>query len=40
MALIPARTDLLPIEGAGHDLSRAAGLANEMMARLEACVFT
>lgn len=38
MALIPARTDLLPIEGAGHDLARASGLANEMMARLEACV--
>ncbi len=38
MALIPARTDLLPVEGAGHDLARAADLANEMMARLEACV--
>jgi predicted alpha/beta-hydrolase family hydrolase len=35
MELIPARTDLLPVEGAGHDLARAAGLANEMMARLE-----
>jgi predicted alpha/beta-hydrolase family hydrolase len=37
MALIPARTDLLAVEGAGHDLARAAGLANEMIARLEAC---
>lgn len=36
MALIPARTDLLPVEGAGHELARAADLANEMMARLEA----
>ena len=35
MTLIPARTDLLPVEGAGHDLARAADLANEMMARLE-----
>ena len=35
MALIPSRTDLLPVEGAGHDLARAAGLANEMIARLE-----
>jgi hypothetical protein len=35
IALIPARTDLLPVEGAGHDLARAAGLANEMIARLE-----
>jgi predicted alpha/beta-hydrolase family hydrolase len=35
MALIPARTDLLPVEGAGHDLARAAGLANEMIERLE-----
>jgi len=38
MALIPARTDLLPVEGAGHDLARAADLANEMMARLGAVV--
>jgi len=37
MALIPARTDLLAVEGAGHDLARAAGLANEVIARLEAC---
>jgi predicted alpha/beta-hydrolase family hydrolase len=27
MTLIPAATDLLPVEGAGHDLKRAAGLA-------------
>lgn len=36
MALIPAHTDLLPVEGAAHDLSRAAGLALELMERLEA----
>ena len=36
MALIPARTDLLPIEDGGHDLSRAAGLARDMIDRLEA----
>jgi hypothetical protein len=34
MSLIPARTDLLPVEGAGHDLARAAGLANQMIERL------
>jgi len=38
MALIPARTDLLSVEGAAHDLSRAVGLAEEMIARLEALV--
>ena len=36
MALIPARTELLPIDGAGHDLARAADRAAEAMARLEA----
>jgi len=36
MALIPARTDLLPVEGAGHDLARAAGLARDIIDRLEA----
>jgi uncharacterized protein len=36
MALIPAPTDLLPVEGAGHDLSRAADLALEVIERLEA----
>jgi uncharacterized protein len=35
-AAIPARTDLLVVEGAGHDLKRAAGLAGEILARLEA----
>ena len=35
MALIPARTDLLAVEGAGHDLARASGLAVEMIGRLE-----
>lgn len=36
MARIPAHTDLLAVEGAGHDLSRVAGLALELMERLEA----
>jgi uncharacterized protein len=36
MGQIPAHTDLLPVEGSGHDLSRAAGLALELMERLEA----
>jgi uncharacterized protein len=36
MALISARTDLLVVEGAAHDLSRAAGLAAEIIERLEA----
>jgi predicted alpha/beta-hydrolase family hydrolase len=36
MDLIPAPTDLLPVEGAGHDLARAAGLAVDLIARLQA----
>jgi len=40
MALIPAHTDLLAVESAGHDLKRAADLANEVIARLEACAAT
>ncbi|PWU07119.1 MAG: alpha/beta hydrolase [Terriglobia bacterium] len=35
MALIPAATDLLPVEGASHDLARAADLSVEMITRLE-----
>jgi uncharacterized protein len=35
IGLIPARTDLLVVEGAGHDLARAAGLAVELIERLE-----
>lgn len=35
MALIPARTDLLAVEGAAHDLLRAAGLAGEIIERLQ-----
>jgi uncharacterized protein len=35
-AAIPARTDVLVVEGAGHDLKRAAGLAGEILTRLEA----
>jgi predicted alpha/beta-hydrolase family hydrolase len=34
IALIPARTDVLPVEGAAHDLKRAAGLTAEMLTRL------
>ena len=36
MSLIPARTDLLAVEGAGHDLARAADLAVDLIERLEA----
>jgi predicted alpha/beta-hydrolase family hydrolase len=38
MALIPARTDLLPVEGAGHDLKRATGLSSELLARWHALI--
>jgi len=38
MALISAPTDLLPVEGAGHDLKRAAGLSADVLARLHALV--
>lgn len=33
MALIPARADLVVVEGAGHDLKRAAGLSVEILTR-------
>jgi len=36
MALIPARTDLLVVEGAGHDLKRAGDLATTILERLYA----
>jgi uncharacterized protein len=36
VALIPARTALLPVEGAAHDLKRAAALSSEILARLDA----
>ncbi len=36
MGLIPARTDLLAVEGARHDLKRAAGLSAEVLERLRA----
>jgi predicted alpha/beta-hydrolase family hydrolase len=36
IALIPARTDLLAVEGAAHDLKRAAGLTAEILTRLAA----
>jgi uncharacterized protein len=36
MALIPARTDLVVVEGAGHDLKRAPGLSAEILERFRA----
>jgi uncharacterized protein len=38
IALIPARTDLVAVEGAGHDLKRAADLSADLIARLHALV--
>ena len=38
MALIPARTDLLVVEGAGHDLKRAGDMAADILGRLHALV--
>jgi predicted alpha/beta-hydrolase family hydrolase len=38
MALIPARTDLVAVEGAGHDLKRANDLAGILPARLRLLV--
>jgi predicted alpha/beta-hydrolase family hydrolase len=38
MALIPAPTDLLPVEGAAHDLKRAPSLAPDILRRLYALV--
>lgn len=40
MALIPARTDLLAVEGAGHPLNRAADLASEILTRLYALLLS
>ncbi len=36
MSLIPARVDLLVVEGAAHDLKRGADLATEILERLQA----
>lgn len=36
LALIPAETDLLPVEGARHDLKRAASLSADILTRLHA----
>lgn len=36
MALIPARTDLLVVEGAGHDLKRSADLTARVLERFRA----
>jgi hypothetical protein len=38
MALIPGATDLMPVEGAAHDLKRAGGLAAEMLSRVHALI--
>ena len=39
IALIPARTDLLVVEGAAHDLKRAGGMAGEILERLRALCY-
>ena len=39
IASIPARTDVLAVEGAGHDLKRAAGLEPAIETRLRALVW-
>ncbi len=36
IAAIPARTDLLPVEGGGHDLKRAASLSADILTRFHA----
>ncbi len=36
LALIPAPVDLLPVEGAKHDLKRAAGLSADILTRVHA----
>ena len=38
IAAIPARTDVLPVEGAAHDLKRAPDLAPDILTRLYAVV--
>ncbi len=38
IALIPAHTDFVAVEGAAHDLKRAADLAGDLLARLRALV--
>jgi predicted alpha/beta-hydrolase family hydrolase len=38
IAAIPARTDLLAVEGAGHDLRRAPDLAADILERLRALI--
>jgi predicted alpha/beta-hydrolase family hydrolase len=38
MTLIAGRTDLLPVEGAGHDLKRAGDLTADILSRLHALV--
>jgi predicted alpha/beta-hydrolase family hydrolase len=38
IAAIPARTDVLPVEGAAHDLKRAPDLAADILSRLNALI--
>ena len=38
ISLVPDRTDLLPVPGAGHDLARAADLFPAILARLTALI--
>jgi predicted alpha/beta-hydrolase family hydrolase len=36
LAMIPATTELMPVEGAGHDLKRAASLSVDILTRFHA----
>jgi predicted alpha/beta-hydrolase family hydrolase len=36
LTMIPAPTELMPVEGAGHDLKRAAGLSADILTRFHA----
>jgi hypothetical protein len=38
LTLIPAPTDLLTVEGAGHDLKRAGEMGVELLARLRSLI--
>lgn len=40
LATIPAHTDLLFVEGAGHDLDRAAGLSADILTRVHALLLS
>ncbi len=38
ISIVPARTEILPVEGAGHDLARAADLSAEILTRFHALI--